>query len=117
MSPIPDPPPVTTEVRLETLKRLEDLSSSFVLAAGLSEDMVLVTVTVEGASNALLAVLLAKPDEGRVKSLSIVVELSWGDEACNGRRGLLARHDVWADDDVEGHWNCSQGRRTARGRP
>lgn len=108
---------MTTEVRLETLKRLEDLSSSFVLATGLSEDMVLVTVTMYGASNALRAVLLAKADEGRVKSLSIVVELSWGDEACNGRRGLLAHHDVWADDDVEGHWYRSQGRRTARGGP
>lgn len=59
------------EVKLETLKRVEALSSSFDLAEGLEEDMVRSSVGAEVLGTALCVIVEA----GLVRTLSIVFKL------------------------------------------
>jgi len=59
------------EVKLETLKRVEALSSSFDLAEGLEEDMVCSSVGAEVLGTALCVIVEA----GLVRTLSIVFKL------------------------------------------
>lgn len=73
MKPILVPPPVTTAEKLDTLKSLEALRSSFDLTDGLSENVLLVTLRFGGFEELLTVGFRPRIEGFMVKRLSIVV--------------------------------------------